>query len=276
MNWIDAHAHVWSPDTTTYPRWGPLAAISPLSFTPAQLLSIARPCDVVRVVLVQMSFYRQDHRFLIESLRQYPGVFAAIALADPESPDPAGQMRRLAAQGVRGFRISTGTAPQWLQTDAMRAIWRCAAERGFAICPLLSPESLPALGAMCAAHRNATVVIDHLARIGMASSPDEQSIAALCALARYPRVYVKVSAFYALGRKIPPYEDLAPLLRRVVEAFGPERLMWGSDSPFQAQPPHTYRASLELVRDHLPFLKEQDRCWLLGKTAEGLFFPTSC
>lgn len=276
MNWIDAHAHVWSPDTAAYPRSGPLKAIRPLSFTPEELLKIARPNQVSRIVLVQMSFYRQDHRFLLESMERYPGVFSGIGWVDPEAPDPAGEMRRLAARGIRGFRISAGAAPGWLETDGMRAMWRCAAETGLALGPLINPEALADLAAMCARYKDTAVVIDHLARVGMTAPAEEEAIGALCAMARYPRVYVKVSAFYALGRKLPPYDDLAPMIRRVTDAFGPERLMWGSDSPFQAQEPHTYRASIELVGERLPFLKEEDRRWLLGKTAENLFFPTSC
>ncbi len=251
MNWIDAHAHVWSPDTGAYPRSGPLAAIRPLSFTPEELLKIARANEVSRIVLVQMSFYRQDHRFLIESMERYPGVFSGIGWVDPEAPDPAGSMRLLAARGVRGFRLFGGASAGGLETEGMRAMWRCAADNGLALCPLVNPGALGDLAAMCAAYKNVTVVIDHLARVGMAEPASDEAIGALCAMARYRRVYVKVSAFYALGRKLPPYDDLAPMIRRVTDAFGPERLMWGSDSPFQAQEPHTYRASIELVGERL-------------------------
>ena len=149
MNWIDAHVHVWSPDTKTYPRSGPLAGIDPLSFTPEELLKIARPCQVSRIVLVQMSFYHQDHRFLLESMERYPGVFSGVGLVDPELPRPAEEMRRLAAHGVRGFRISPGATAKWLETAGMREMWRYAAERGLAMCPLINPEALPDLAAMC-------------------------------------------------------------------------------------------------------------------------------
>src|SRR5262249_17380213 len=94
----------------------------------------------------------------------------------------------------------------------------------------------------------------------------------LCGLARHKQVAVKVSAFYALGKKAPPYEDLRPMIRRVVEAFGTARLMWASDAPYQVVPPHTYRASLELVRDKLAFLKDEGRANLLRRTAERVFF----
>ena len=93
-------------------------------------------------------------------------------------------------------------------------------------------------------------------------------IEALCALAKHRRVMVKVGAFYALGKKKPPYDDLGPLIRKVVKAFGPERCMWESDSPFQVQGEHTYQASLDLVRTRLDFLTADDREWLLRKSAD--------
>ena len=61
------------------------------------------------------------------------------------------------------------------------------------------------------------------------------------------------------------------MIRRLLEAFGPKRLMWASDSPYQLQGANTYKASIGLVRDRLD-LSKADREWLLAKTAEAVFF----
>ena len=90
-------------------------------------------------------------------------------------------------------------------------------------------------------------------------------------LARNPNVCIKVSAFYALGSRNPPHHDLVPLIERVVDAFGPERVMWGSDSPYHVQD-ETYEDSIKLVRDKLDFLSASDRENILCKTAERVFF----
>jgi predicted TIM-barrel fold metal-dependent hydrolase len=84
---------------------------------------------------------------------------------------------------------------------------------------------------------------------------------------------LKVGAFYALGKKKPPYTDLAALIKKVVKAFGPERCMWESDCPFQVQGDHTYKAGIDLVRKGLDFLSDDDKDWILRKTAEKFFFP---
>jgi predicted TIM-barrel fold metal-dependent hydrolase len=125
---------------------------------------------------------------------------------------------------------------------------------------------------MCARFPDTPVVIDHLARIGADGNVRDSDVRLLCRLAKHRHVYVKVSAFYALGRKQAPYTDLAPMIRRVFQDYGPQRLMWASDCPFQVEGGHTYEASLALVREHLEFLSRRDREWLLMGTAESLFF----
>jgi predicted TIM-barrel fold metal-dependent hydrolase len=69
-----------------------------------------------------------------------------------------------------------------------------------------------------------------------------------------------------------PYTDLGPMIRRLLEAYGRQRLMWATDCPYQVQEGHTYAASIDLIRDRLDFLNEEDRRWLLRKTAEKVFF----
>ena len=83
---------------------------------------------------------------------------------------------------------------------------------------------------------------------------------------------MKTSAYYALGKKQLPYDDLAPMILRLVEIYGPERLMWASDCPFQVNAPHTYAASIDVIRSRVQLLKPADRDWLLRGTAEKVFF----
>src|SRR5262249_55052604 len=115
------------------------------------------------------------------------------------------------------------------------------------------------------------VVIDHLCRIGLNGTVADRDVDALCEMAKHKRVLVKVGAFYALGKKQPPYTDLKPLIQKVVQAFGAKRCMWESDCPFQVAE-HKYTDSIDLVRKNLDFLSDEDRDWLLRRTAEEFFF----
>ena len=183
-------------------------------------------------------------------------------------------MKVLAKQGVRGFRIRPGDRKpnNWLSGEGMRAMWRCGAEEQLAMCHLIDPEFIPSVDRMCQKYPRTPVVIDHFARVGIDGSIRKKDLDRLCRLARFPQVTLKVSAYYALGKKMMPYRDLGPMIRRVRDAFGTERIMWASDCPFQVQQGHTYQSSIDLIKRELEFLSPDDREWILRKTAERVFF----
>ncbi len=274
-NYIDAHVHVWTPDVDRYPLADNFTKqdMRPSSFTPQELMTHAKPNGVGRIVLIQMSYYGHDNSYMLDVMRAHPGVFSGVAIVN-ETDQPQQRMKELATQNVRGFRIQpAGRKPtDWLASDAMQAMWKCGGDEGLAMCHLINPEFLPSVDRMCRDFPTTTVVIDHFARIGIDGVIRQRDLDNLCQLARYKNVYVKVSAYYALGQKKAPYLDLGRMIRRVLDAFGPERLMWASDCPFQLQGEHTYKASLDLIRSGLAFLTAGDREWLLRKTAERVFF----
>lgn len=140
------------------------------------------------------------------------------------------------------------------------------------MCLLINPSDLPATVAMCERYPDTPVVIDHFVRIGADGEIRDADVTALCRLARPKHALVKVSAFCALGRKKPPHDELVPMIRRLLDTFGPRRLTWASDAPYQVQGVNTYKASVSLVRDRMEFLLKADREWLLAMTAEAVFF----
>ena len=274
---IDAHSHIWTRDVEHYPlaKGQTLDDLAPTSFTAEELLELARPLGVGRVVLIQHKTYHGlDNSYLTDSIAKYPSVFSAVACIDAEGPHPDAEMVALKAKGVRGFRIvgSDGGASRWAHSDGMRTMWDTAARENLAMCPLINPHELPLVDEMCRAFPKTPVVIDHFARIGVDGVIRETDLAALADLAQYPTVHVKISAYYALGRKQSPYTDLIPMIERLLSAYGAERLMWASDSPYQIVPPHNYADSLALIRERMPGLTATQKEWLLKKTAEKVYF----
>jgi predicted TIM-barrel fold metal-dependent hydrolase len=220
-----------------------------------------------------MSFYRFDNSYMLDCIRDHPGMFSGVGIVDAAAPSPDQAMKALARRGVKGFRIVPGSSPQsWLDTEGMETMWKTGAKEKLAMCPLIGPDSLPSVDRMCRKHPETPVVIDHLARIGADGTIRDSDVASLCRLAEHKNVKVKVSAFYALGRKQPPYKDLVPLIRRIFDCYGAKRLMWASDSPFQVVNGHSYEASIALVREGLDFISAEERDWLLGRTAASVFF----
>lgn len=273
--YIDAHVHVWTSDTKRYPLAPGFRReqMRPPDFPPEELLAHARPCGVTRIVLIQMSYYGYDNSYMLDTMRQFPGVFSGVAVID-EAARPREVMRRLRKQGVRGFRISPmGKAvDRWLDSPGMEAMWRCGGDENLSMCGLIDPDAIPGIARMCERFPSTPVVIDHIARIMVGNPNREEELRQLCHLARHKNVSVKVSAFYALSKDQPSYLDLGPAIRRLLDAYGPERLMWATDCPFQVQGGHTYSGSLALIRDRLDFLSAGDREWLLEKTAQRVFF----
>lgn len=273
--WIDAHVHVWSDDTKKYPTSAHInkSDFEPAAFTPQDLFAECEPSGVSRVVLIQMSFYEYDHSYMFQAMRDNPGRFSAVALVDHHRSDLRPHVEHMLGQGVRGFRLhSQGDAGDWVTDPGMAELWKLAAEKDFAICPLINPEDISHIDALCEKFPTTNVVVDHFARIGGGGSIDQEPLRQLCRLSRFPNTHVKTSAFYAFGKKTAPYEDLIPMIKQVYECYGPERLMWASDCPFQVQSPHQYEPSIALIRDRIDFLSPEDKTWMLQKTAEKLFF----
>ncbi len=276
LPYIDAHSHLWSPEVE---RW-PLANnqsrddLKPASFTPEELLQLAEPEGVGRAVLIQHHTYHGfDNRYLLDCAKRFAGRFAVVGMLDDTQPHPDARLKELLPLGMRGLRITPRIrGEQWLAGPGMESLWKMGAQTGQAMCCLIDAKDLAAVNVMCARHPETPVVIDHFARIGVDGVIRDADVKSLCGLAKHERLSVKISAYYALGKKQPPYDDLAPLIRRVLDAFGVQRCMWASDSPYQVQPPHTYAASIALVRDRLRGLSAGDKEWLLTKTAERVYF----
>jgi predicted TIM-barrel fold metal-dependent hydrolase len=289
MGAIDAHVHVWTDDTAHYPLGAGWKKedMHPRRFTPEDLFKHTKPAGVDRVVLIQMSYYTPksesskkvdgfDNRYMLDMIALYPDVFAGTAVIDPHAEAPDRLMGELAKKKVRAFRIhpalSKRPAARWLEPAGYNKMFAAGAKNNQAMSCLIEPDALPELDRMCRKFPGTPVIIDHLCRIGTKGAIDDKDVDALCAMAAHKRVLVKVGAFYALGKKQPPYTDLAPLVRKVVQAFGARRCMWESDCPFQVVR-HKYQDSLDLVRKRLDFLTADDRDWLLRRTAEEFFFP---
>jgi predicted TIM-barrel fold metal-dependent hydrolase len=279
MNFIDAHVHVWTPDTAHYP----LAAgykpenMEPKSFTPQELFKHSQPAGVNRVNLIQMSFYGFDNRYMLDMIALHPEVFVGTAVIDVHADGPEKLMAELAMKKVRAFRIhprlSKLPPARWLEPAGYGKMFAAGAKNNQAMSCLIDPDALPELDRMCRQFPDTPVIIDHLCRIGVNGTIADPDVDALCAMAQHKRVMVKIGAFYALGKKQPPYTDLAPMIQKVVKAFGANRCMWETDCPFQVVS-HKYQDSIDLVKKHLNFLSDEHRDWLLRRTAEDFFFKT--
>ena len=282
---IDAHVHVWSADTEKYPLargfekkdlWFP-------SFSIEELIEHGRSAGVGRFNLIQMTWYGLDHRYILDAIaadpKRFVGTGIVPAVVDVALANPGRTMIDLSRGGIRAFRIrgkstrpALGDGREWMDHPGYASMFTAGAEYNLALSFLMTPTDLPELDRMCALHPETPVIIDHFCLIGRNNEFIADEIDSLCRMARHKRVMLKLGAFYGLGKKQPPYLDMLRLIRRVVDAFGPQRCMWESDAPLQAKNDHTFDAAVAVIRDHADFLSESDKRQILQGTAERFFF----
>lgn len=273
---IDAHVHVWPKTSGDYPLDAKYSEsdVVPESFPPESILKLCETEFVRRVLLIQMSFFGFDNSYMLDCIQKRPKQFRGVAIIDHDRPDVAQKMADLKERGVRGFRLyaNSQNVATWDGHQGIDTMFKTAAKTKQAICLLSDPEVLPAIDSMATKYPNTRIVIDHFSRIGMRGAVDTKDLDNLCKLSQHRKVYVKTSAFYALGEKKAPYLDLLPMIKRLRDAFTANRLMWGSDCPYQVQDGHTYKASLALIAQQADFLNEIEIKAILGRTADELFF----
>lgn len=277
--YIDAHSHVWTPDTKRFPlgAWITPDRMDPARFTAEQLLAVAGPAGVDRVVLIQHApYYGDDNSYLIDCAAKHHGRFSIVAIVDERRSDLADHLRQLKRQGVRGLRIGPNRYAdrtlvkepmKWLQAPAMRKLWSVATDEGLVLCPLTNADFIPTLEPMLKDFGRTTVAIDHFAH---AKTPDDMT--ALRRLAEFPNVHVKVSGFYKFGDQKAPYDDVSPMIKSVLDGFGATRLLWGSDCPYQLQNGNNYADAVKLIESGLDFLSPSDRTAILRANSQRLFF----
>ncbi|CAN5600014.1 hypothetical protein BH11PLA2_BH11PLA2_20440 [soil metagenome] len=280
-SYVDAHSHVWTPDTRRFPLgpWITPDKMDPASFTVEQLLAIAEPCGVDRAVIIQHApYYGDDNTYLIDCAKRYPGRFSIVAIVDERRNDLTSHLSTLKGQGVRGLRIGPSRyadrtlvkdPDNWLKAPAMQNLWTQASNHDLILCPLINAEHLPTLEPMLAQFPTTKVVIDHF---GHCDADKPQELQALLKLSRFRHVHIKASGFYKFGDRKAPYEDPGPIIKHVTEAYGPDRVLWGSDCPYQIQPGNNYRDAVSLIESGLAVLDASARMAILRDNAQRLFF----
>ena len=268
---IDSHLHVWSDDQDRYPFEGGRKDAAPGSTE--LLLETMHEYGVDKAVIVQPIYYLYDNSYVADSLKKYPGKFAAMGIMDRHAPDAPEQLEKLVVEdGFSGLRMHLGRPDdpaEWAAPD-QDPIWRKAEELGASFLSFGPADKLPAVEPVIARFPGVKVVLDH---IGGAPTNEEEPAPLLgnvLKMAQYENVYVKFSPQPHKSDEEYPHRDSLPAFQKIYEAFGRERVMWGTDFP------HVllgmgYGPALDLFREHMGFLSAEDKEWLFGKTASNVW-----
>ena len=200
-----------------------------------QLLEVMDANQVEKTILVQPTPYGWDNRYLLDAQQSHPDRLRAVCLVDPFSPDNGNEITRLARQhGAAGFRVNWNLhlLDAWANSPEHAVFWHTAEELGCPVCIQCTPEFFALVGTTSREHPAVRVVIDHLGRINAEEGLSAPAFQNLLALAGIPNVSVKISGWYYCSQQEPPFINVHSLAAAIIQAFGAERCMWGSDFPF--------------------------------------------
>jgi L-fuconolactonase len=265
---IDPHVHVWVNDPR-YP-WAPETTHPPKrNATPEMLLQLMKANGVERTVLVQYIGYRWDNRYAADSMKTFRPYFQAVSRVNPLDPAAPDQLSRLTAEGFHGVRLSPGAdaSGDWIRGNLMPPLWKRAESLRVPMQILAPITRMPDIGRLTELCPDLNVVIDHMADCPIGQPRELEK---LIALARYPKVFAKISHTWTISKQPYPYLDAQEYVKRLYAAFGPQRLMWGTDWPL-VEERASYRQALTVIRDDMKFLNEEDKSWILSKTVERVW-----
>ncbi|HKV53869.1 MAG TPA: amidohydrolase family protein [Candidatus Binataceae bacterium] len=270
---IDTHVHIVAPDQIKYPRKLARANIEWVADMSAEtMLELMTAAGIDRAMLVQAhSAYEYDNSYVADAAALRPDRFVSVCILDPARPDAPDQLSYWVEQrGVRGLRLFPAAErdPAWLDDPASFPLWERAGALNIPVCVCLRWRQLARLRTAIERHPRVHVALDHLGLPPLEEGPPYGAAAPLFELVKLPNVYLKFSSvnLYAAARGASTPREF---FRRLLEAFGARRMMWGSNFPNTND--RSLKDQLALAREALAFASEEDRRWLFSETALSLW-----
>lgn len=221
---------------------------------------------VDKAVLIQY-MGNPDNSYIVACMTAHPGQFAAAMMVEPD--DDGTRIRHWADQGIGGIRLAA--AFRGTGVDPL-AHWRTAAALGLVVSAPCTPAALLSADFTQVLERfpDLSIVIEHLGGIGVGAEPPYDEFKQLLALARYPNLTIKLPAFGEFCALPHPFAHIPPLAEMTIEAFGPQRVMWGSDWP-PVSSREGYDNALHFPWNYLSSLSEEEKAWIFGRTAQQVW-----
>ena len=263
---IEWNTHIFSADTARYP-FHPKAVYTPdpsrLEADP--LGAYVRRMEtegIDRAVLVHPEPYGDDHRLVLDCLKRDSDRFKGTCLFYPTDPDAPKKLADLVAAhaGIIATRFHAHRGKDmYLDSFAekgVRALWEKAVELGLVVELHIGPDYGAQVRDMLHEMPKTTVLIDHLSEPHKGSAVEFSDV---LDLAQFEHVYMKLSGLNHFAKDAPLYESAKPFTRIVADAFGPNRMVWGSGTP-------------KIVDAHLSHWSESDRARVKGGNLKDLLW----
>jgi L-fuconolactonase len=269
---IDSHVHIWTLGAPPFTHNDDMSTLRPEY--PGLIEDLIRYMDlnqIDRTVLIQCMYHGYDNNYMCDSLRRFPDRLHGVALIDPLQPDAASTLERLYnEQGVQGMRLYPikDQDASWLSSNEQNALWETDQRLGVPFTWFGNCHQIPLLEPMLQRFPEVNVIIDHLGEPALSEGLDG-NFKILLEAASHANLYVKATRIDGISQQPWPYEDVHPYIKAVYEAFGPERML--GCTGFPENPQRGEAVGFRVIEEGIDFLSEEDKAWILGKTADSLY-----
>ena len=273
---IDSQVHIWAPETPEKP-YAKENASKPHRAVPLghdELLHEMDGAGVSRCVLVPPTWEADRNDTSLEAARLHPNrfrVMGRLALNNPNGPALMATWKQQTYMlGIR-MVFNRGQSAQWLNDGTADWFWDAAEKYDIPVMTL-APADVPKLGEVAERHPGMRLIVDHMGLNSVLRGTDlTPSVDTVIKLARHQNMAVKVSALPCYVNEPYPFPTLHPLVRRVVDAFGPQRCFWGTDL---SHLPCPYKQVVTLFTEEMKSLTSAELDWIMGRgLAEWLNWP---
>ncbi|WP_421997896.1 amidohydrolase family protein [Reyranella sp.] len=229
---IDVQVHVYERNYPGRPWHAVLHG--PPEVTGDQMVTAMDEVGVAGAILVSpYTQYRYDASYALEVRAKHPTRFAVVKPVDPTDPgvgETIADWKR--TPGTVGIRLMMAAAPVAPDDPGVNRVLAEAARHALPV-NVLSWGRIAQVGPLAARNPDTRIVVDHIGLQQPFEPPKPAEpwadLPKLLALAQYPNVVVKISGAGTLAKQPFPYPDIWDPLRRIFDAFGFERCMWGTD-----------------------------------------------
>jgi predicted TIM-barrel fold metal-dependent hydrolase len=263
---VDSQVHIWGADTPERPWPKRAEPQRPVPLGHEELLREMDAAGIDRAVIVPPSWEGDRNDLAIAAHRAHPARFATMGRLDPTDPKMRGSLAAWRRQpGMLGLRFTfhTPILEPLLTEGHMDWVWAEAEAAGVPIYVLVHHGNVHWIDAVAERHPGLRLTMDHLALNSKQKDAEAfRDLDRVLALARRPNVAAKVSALPCYSTDSYPYRSLHGYIRRAYDAFGPQRLFWGTDL---SRSPIPYRQHVTLYTEELPWLTASDREWIMGR-----------
>ena len=274
---IDIHPHVISADEGRYPR-SPLGGIlsdwaRDRPVTPDQMVAAMDAAGVARSALVQASTcYGFDNSYLADAISAHPGRLTGVGSVDLLAADAPSVIRGWAKRGISGFRVFTGGSTAEFDTsllDDKRSFpaWETFAADGLSMVIQTGHIGLAQVAGLAKRFPKVNIILDHLARPDLTDGAPYHKSVQLFAMAAFENIHLKITPPVFSKVRVAPATPRS-FFERLVGEFGARRIIWGSNFPTS---PGSLRDNLNIAKECLAFLSDEERDWIFAKTAQKLY-----